>query len=152
MIDADLARFLEGGLAIHIATRDANLEPDGTRIPAVKVDDGGACLTVYVPKVSEARVLPNLLDNGQAAVCFVRPIDERACQIKGTFLSAREASDAEHAFAAAQWEGFGQNLERIGLPRALTEGWTMQPCLAVRLRVTALFSQTPGPKAGASLA
>lgn len=151
MIDPDLAAFLQEGLAIHVGTRDDGLVPNGARVTAVRVDEDGAHLTAYVPKVAEMRVLPNLAANGQAALCFVRPIDERAYQVKGTFVSSRDATDAERAFVTAQWEGFVRNIEIIGLQRALSERWRMWPCIAVRLRVSALFNQTPGPKAGALL-
>ena len=52
----------------------------------------------------------------------------------------------------AQWERCLETFERVGIPRAASSSWMMWPCVAVRLRVTALFSQTPGPGAGAPLA
>lgn len=152
MIDKGLAAFLEEGLAIHIGTRDADLEPDGSRVTAIKAEEDGRHVIVYVPKAAEARVLPNLEANGQGAVVLVRVHDERSCQIKGIFAGARTAGEAERAFVTDQWDRFIQNIEQIGLPRAVTGHWKMWPCLAVRLRVTALFDQTPGPQAGATLA
>lgn len=151
MIDRALAGFLEEGLAIHIGTRDANLEPNGTRATAIKAGEDGGHVIVYVPEVAEPRVLPNLEANRQIAVVLVRVRDERSCQLKGVFTGARAAGEDERPFVMDQWDRFIQNIEQIGLPRTVTGHWKVWPCLAIRLQVTSLFDQTPGPKAGARL-
>ncbi len=38
------------------------------------------------------------------------------------------------------------------MPGESTRVWRVWPAIAVRLRVTAVFDQTPGPQAGAALA
>ena len=151
MLDKNLTEFLEQGVAIHIGTRNARLEPNGCRVTAVRVEDEGRCLVAYIPRVATKAVLDDLQSNGQAALSFARPADDRAVQVKGEFLSLRDADAAEEKFAASQWQGFLNQLDMIGLPGAGTATWTMWPCVAVRIRVTALFSQTPGPEAGAVL-
>jgi hypothetical protein len=101
--------------------------------------------------VAAPQVLPDLEANGQAAVVFARPPDERACQIKGTFAGARPATDEDRAAVLAQWERWLDRLESIGYPRATSENWVVWPCVALRIRVQAIFDQTPGPNAGAEL-
>lgn len=152
MIQGPLAAFLQEGVGIHIATRNATLEPNGTRALAVKVEDDGRHVVVYVAQVAASRILGDLEDNGQAAVSFGRPVDDKACQVKGVFITARDASDDERPFIATQWDGFLAKLEQIGIPRAATRGWITWPVVAIRLRVNALFEQTPGPGAGAPMA
>jgi hypothetical protein len=149
MIDADLRTFLEGGLSIHIASRTARLEPNGARASAVRIEDDHLHLVVYVPEVAAGRVVPDLRANGAAAVSFARPVDDRACQIKGVFVEARAAGDAERGMIEEQSEGFRANLERIGIPHMVTTGLVIWPSVAIRLRATAIFEQTPGPAAGA---
>ena len=151
MVDRELAAFLEEGLVIHLGTRNAHLEPSGVRVAAVVVDEDGTHVTAYVPKVAASRVLADLDDNGLAALVFVRPSDERACQLKGVFTGACAARARERTTVTAQWDAARRTLERIGFARALTEGWATWPAVAVRLRVTALFDQTPGPGAGGPL-
>ncbi|HEY6360851.1 MAG TPA: hypothetical protein VIX63_07080 [Vicinamibacterales bacterium] len=151
MIDKQLAEFIEEGIAIHIGTRNERLEPDGARVTAVKVEEDGRHLVAFVPSVAAARVLPNLETNGQAALIFGRPTDERACQVKGVFSGAREPTPGEREVVLAQWERCIQVFEQVGVPRAASSTWVMWPCVAVRLRATALFNQTPGPGAGAPL-
>lgn len=151
MIDVELAAFLQEGIAIQLGTRNERLEPNGVRVVAVAVDADGRHLVAYVPDVAVSHVLPDLESNGQAALVFARPPDERACQVKGTFTSAHPASAADRAFIEAQWSRWLDRLATIGLPRATFEPWIAWPCTAIRLRVTAIFDQTPGPNAGGPL-
>lgn len=151
MIDRQLAQFLQEGLGIHLGTRNNQLEPNGARAVAIKVEDDGAHVVLYISKVAAARLMPDLESNGQAAVTFARPTDERACQLKGSFTGSRPARAAERPFVMQQFETFLENLERIGIPRKGPQSWITWPALAIRLRVTALFDQTPGASAGAPL-
>jgi hypothetical protein len=151
MLDQNLAEFLQQGLAIHIGTRNQKLEPNGCRVTAVRVEDEGRSLIAYLPKAATPEVLQDLRANGQAAVSFARPVDDRAVQIKGVFESVKDADPAEQQFVVAQWEAFLKQLDMIGLPGVSTRTWQMWPCVAVRIRITALFNQTPGPDAGATL-
>jgi hypothetical protein len=151
MLDRNLTEFLEQGLAIHIGTRDERLRPNGCRVTAVRVEDEGRHIVAFVPKAATRAVLDDLQGNGQAALSCTRPADDRAVQVKGEFVSMRDADEADERFATAQWQGFLNQLDLIGLPGASTGTWTMWPCVAVKIRVTALFSQTPGPDAGAVL-
>jgi hypothetical protein len=146
-----MAAFLQEGLPTHIGTRNADLEPSGARVTAVKVDADGEHVTVYVPLVAAAPLLDDLGANGQVAVVIARPADERSCQVKGTFVESWTPSADEEPFVMQQYERCLQALEVVGYPRSGTEGWRMWPCVAVRFRANALFTQTPGPGAGARL-
>ena len=141
MIEPDLRAFLEGGVGIHIGTRTSRLEPNGARALAVTVEDDRLHLIVYLAEVAARRVVPDLRANGAIAVGFARPIDERACQIKGIFVDARPAAGDER-----------RNLEHIGIPRIGTSGWVTWPAVAIRFRATTIFEQTPGPDAGTLVA
>jgi hypothetical protein len=152
MIEPDLRAFLEGGLGIHIGTRTARLEPNGARALAVKVEEDRLHLVVYLAEVAAGRVVPDLRANGAIAVGFARPVDERACQIKGIFVTARPAADDERRVIEEQFEGFRANLERIGIPKIGTRGWSIWPAVAIRFRATTIFEQTPGPDAGTLVA
>ena len=151
MIGEELAAFLQEGIAIQIGTRNDRLEPNGTRVVALKVEDDGRHVVAYVPKLGAPYVLPDLEANGQAALVFARPPDERACQVKGVFTGARPARPSERAFISDQWNRWMERLGSIGFPPAAAENWQTWPCVAIRLRVTALFNQTPGLNAGAAL-
>jgi hypothetical protein len=151
MLNATLAAFLEEGLGIHIGTRNARLEPNGARAVAVRVEGEGAELVVYVAEVAAARLLPDLEANGQAAVSFGRPVDDRACQVKGQLISVRPAQPDERDMIRAQFDGFVSNLGLIGIPRSTAANWIWWPAVAIRLKAMAVFEQTPGPAAGTPL-
>jgi hypothetical protein len=153
MLDRSLTEFLERGLAIHIGTRNAQMRPNGCRVTAVRVENQGQHLVAYLPKAATPSVLEDLRQNGQAAVSLTRPIDDRAVQVKGVFVSERDADPSEEAFVLGQWNALLTELDVMGLAAlSSTSSWSMWPCVAVTLRVTAVFSQTPGPEAGAVLA
>ena len=151
MIDEILAEFLQSGLGIHFGTRNERLAPSGCRAAALKVERDGRHVVVYVPKAASPQVFDNLRTNGSAAVSMARPTDDRAVQVKGLMLFSWEAKPDEEMFARAQWAGFLGQLDAIGLPGAATSSWKIFPCVAVRIKVTAVFNQTPGPDAGAAL-
>jgi hypothetical protein len=153
MIDQQLTTFLHDGVGIHLGTRNAAFEPNGARAISVRVDPDGKHITVYMAAVAAERVLPDLESNGQAAVVLARPTDERACQVKGTFVSAGPVNnESEQAASLAQWTAFLDNLEYIGIPRSSADTWIHVAEVAIRLKVTAVFEQTPGPHAGQALA
>ena len=151
MIDKELAAFLQEGIAIQIGTRNAGLEPNGARVVAVRVEDNGTHIVAFVPERAIKVVAPDLEANGQAALVFARPPDERSCQVKGVFERMDAAAGADERFVRDQWRRWLERLTTIGLPLSTLERWDVWPCVAVRLRVTALFNQTPGPNAGAVL-
>lgn len=152
MIDEQLAAFLQDGVGIHIGTRNQHLEPNGARAISVKVEADGMHFLVYLATPAAERVLPDLRGNGHAAVVFARPIDERACQVKGMFVEARTVRPAELPHTRKQWAAFLHNLEHIGIPAASVRTWLDIPEIAVRLKATAVFEQTPGPEAGKTIA
>jgi hypothetical protein len=151
MIDQPLAAFLQEGLDIHIGTRNERLEPNGARAIALVVEDDGRHVVVYMAATAATRVLPDLEANGHIAVVLGRPTDDRACQVKGTFSSARPARDDERPIVVGQWEGFLEKMGYIGVPRTTLDTFVTWPAVAIRLRATAVFNQTPGPGAGEPL-
>jgi hypothetical protein len=150
MLTPSLAAFIQGGVGIHIGTCNSRLEPNGARALAVAVDEGedGTYIEVYVAEAAATRLMPDLKENGRIAVSFGRPIDDRACQIKGEVVGVRAAEPGEHEAIKAQFEGFLTNLEHIGIPRAGAANWPVWPAVAIRLKPTTVFEQTPGPAAG----
>ena len=151
MIGKALASFLEEGIAIQLATRNDRLEPNGVHVLAVRVADDGTRLVAYVPDVAMPQVRPDLESNGQVALVFARPPDERSCQVKGVFEGTSVPSEDSRRFVLEQWDRWLDRLASIGYPRAAFEHWPTWPCTAVHVRVTALFNQTPGPNTGGAL-
>jgi len=151
MISTDLSRFLRSGVSIHIATCDAGRVPHGARAWAAVPEDDGEHVTVFVLKASARPILDDLEANGRAALVFCRPTDDRAVQLKGAFAGSRPARAKEREVVDAHGARMIAELEAIGVPAALTRAWKPWPCIAIRVRVTEIYSQTPGPGAGEPL-
>jgi hypothetical protein len=148
MIDESLAAFLQEGLAIHIGTCNERLEPNGARVTAVTVDEDRRHVVAYVPAAAAPIIVADLKANGQAALGFARPIDDKACQVKGVFVEDWAATDAEQGEVMRQWRANLALLKAVGIPEVASTNWSLWPCVAVRIQVTELFDQTPGPGAG----
>ena len=150
-ISEEIARFLESGLAIVVATRSADLQPDGAAAWAARVSDDRTRLTVFLYEKAATRLRTNLESTREIAVVFDLPTSHRACQVKGAYLSSRPARPEERDDVERQVEGFVSDLEAIGISRAMTAAWTPWPCTAVEMEVRELFEQTPGPGTGERL-
>lgn len=148
LLSDDVASFLQSGVSIAVATRNGKLAPEGTRAWAARVDEDRIHVTVFLYAKAAGPLLANLKRHPEIAVVFDRPSDTRACQIKGTFKGSRRGRAAERAEVERQTQAFFSDLETLGFPRLLTEGWLFWPCIALTMRVTALYRQTPGPGAG----
>ena len=72
--------------------------------------------------------------------------------MKGRFDGSRRAEPSERAFVERHWDSFLESLAAIGIDKATFAHWPIWPAVAVRVRVTAVFSQTPGPGTGAPVA
>ena len=114
MVSPELTSLLHDGVGIYIGTRNAALEPSGARANALRVDEDGTHVTVFLAKAAARRLMPDLEANGQVAVSVARPIDERACQVKGTYVSSRATRAQERAYVMDQWQRFGA--QRIAQP------------------------------------
>lgn len=151
LIDDELARFIESGLSVTAASRDSELQAEGAVAWAVRVEEDRVHAAVYLHENAAPLMLRNLREHPEFAVLVDRPSNHRACQLKGIYVSSRRARAAERAEIERQANGFRAELEAIGIPRAMTVGWKLWPCVAIRFRVTHLYEQTPGPGAGEPL-
>ena len=151
MVTPELAEFLTRHIDIHIGTRDAQLRPHSVRGVAIRSVDDGHVL-VFMPAIGADAVVADLTDNGQVAIFVGRPPDHRSYQIKGVFAGSRPAAPGEQPFVEEHWNSFLDSMDMIGIKRPTMDHWPIWPAIAVTVRVTAVFSQTPGPGAGASVA
>jgi hypothetical protein len=148
LISKEIAAFIESGVAIVVGTRNGDLEPDGAAAWAVRVEPDGDRVTVFMYEEAGRAMLRNLRSFPEIALDIDSPITHRACQVKGVYLSSRAATEDERPLIERQIDGFGHELETIGIPRAMTDGWKTWPCLALEVRATQVFEQTPGPGTG----
>lgn len=150
-ISEELAQFLASGLAIVVATRDRDLEPAGAVAWAIVAHPDRTRVSVFLHPDAAREMLQNLVDCPEIALDCDLPTSHRACQVKGVYVSSRDARDEERPEVERQLEAFAADLEGLGIPRALSPGWQSWPCTAIEVKVTQLFEQTPGPGTGEPL-
>ena len=144
----ELLALLDGPSIMHLGTRDAALQPMSAFAFGLKIDGDGREVTVFLPATIADKMLANLRDNGQMALTIVRPTDNRALQLKGTWLGERRADDQDRALVERQRDALTQELGLVGVPRSTWRRFVWWPSLALRMEVREVFVQTPGPKAG----
>ncbi|WP_084809130.1 hypothetical protein [Bradyrhizobium sp. NAS80.1] len=98
-----------------------------------------------------AQTISNLDANGQAAVTFARPSDYVSYQLKGV-ARLRAAEDADLALSRRYRAGIVAVFSGLGLPSEFVQPWLIEeePVVA-SLRVSEIYVQTPGPKAGTAV-
>ena len=125
--------------------------PNAARATATRAEADREHLIVYVPDVAAGPLLDDLRDTGHAAVCIARPSDHHSWQLKGVFVDARPGGEDERTFVMDQWARSLESMAAVGVPPEGATHYATWPAVAIRLRVTACFDQTPGPGAGARL-
>jgi len=147
-LPADLFSLVEGGSIMHLATRNAALEPTSVLGFGLRVEEGGRQLTLFLPVPLSEVPLRNLRDNGQMALSVVCPTDNRAVQIKGVWLGERRTDESDRAFVSAYRDALTQTLGLVGVPHSMWRRVNWWPSLALRMEPREVFVQTPGPGAG----
>lgn len=150
-LSEELAEFIESGVSMLVATRDAALRPHVLRAVGAVVGRDRTSLTVYLNREVAQRALANLRDNGKIALTTSRPYDHRGVQIKGSMLGVRDGTEHDRAPQERYLAGFVEALYIVGLPRALMRQLRIFPSVAVTFAVEDIFVQTPGPGAGRRL-
>jgi hypothetical protein len=154
MIPDRVIEVLHGPSWVYIGSRDAALRPVHTIAVGGMVHDDRRTVTVFVPEARAQRVLRDLAQNGQIAVCVALASHE-AYQLKGTYVSSRPTDDADRARQEARRSALMEDAVEAGFPpeiaRPLALGLAYTPGVAITFRTAEVFLQTPGPGAGTPL-
>lgn len=146
----ELTEFLESGVSIILATRDARLVPAIARVMALAAD-GPSGIRFVLNERGAGRCVQNLRANHAASVCVADPQGYRSVQLKGSCV-AIEGMDSDMRARSELWRDlFAERCARFGVtPAQVRNLWLDGDCL-VRVRVHEVFEQTPGDGAGASI-
>ncbi len=155
LIDGELAAFLQSGVSVHAASRDAANVPCLVRGVGCRVSGDRRQLTIFLLAAQCGRLLRDLADNGAIAFVASQPSTHRTVQLKGSDAKVGVPQPGDERLAEGQREAFLRDLVGIGydesLPRTLLGGdWA--DAVAVTFTPTAVFAQTPGPNAGTLIA
>jgi hypothetical protein len=153
-LDPELVAFMQGGVSMHAASRDAQLVPNLSRPLALRVCADRTRVAVLLLASHSGAMLADFEANGQIALAVTLPSTHRTVQLKGTDAALEPLQDGDHALVARYREAFVADLGKIGyaatLPQTLLAGGRAD-VVAVGFTVSAVFTQTPGPAAGTRL-
>jgi hypothetical protein len=155
VLDPEVAAFLEGGVSIHAASRDAQHVPNLSRALGCRVSRDRTRVTVFLLASHSGSMLADYRANGGIAVVFSLPSTHRTIQLKGDDAAVEPLQEGDHILIARNREGFVRDLTSVGYPACLPEmlvAGSRGDVVAVGFTVCAAFIQTPGPAAGSPLA
>lgn len=151
MLNQEWAEFLENGVAITITSCDENLRSKGARGIGAVVGLDRKTVTFYIQKESALRILPNLTKNKKVAVVSSLPSTYKTLQVKGLYLSHRDADARDRIILERYRELFFSETDKAGVPGESMRRLVSFPAIAVDIEVTQLFLSTPGHQAGTIL-
>jgi hypothetical protein len=147
-----LVEFIHGGVAVGVATSDADLKPEFARGWGPQVSSDGRSLKLCVAAAAGSPMRENLEQRGTVAVGFSPPTIARAVQLKGVATQVGEPKAADLKRVERHVQRFVEECERIGAPEELSRRMFVGTDLvAIRLSIAEVFDQTPGPTAGRRL-
>jgi len=151
-LSAELAAFVQSGVAVSVATRDGDLRPAFTRAWGPQLSDDGESLALCVIAPPGSPTRANLEANGAIAIGFSPPTIARAVQLKGVAIEVREPEPDELESAERHLDAFCVETEAIGYPAERTRRlYRPSDFASVTLSIDEVFDQTPGPGAGRRL-
>jgi hypothetical protein len=153
MLNEQCANFIPRFTSMSVAARDAQVRPVVGRALGCRVSADRRKLTVFLCASREAQLLACLRENGAIALTVTRPKTHETLQFKGTVSAILPWTDADRAEIAAYRQSFIEELAGLGYRHGFS-GTVLaagEDGMAVAFEPTAIYDQTPGPKAGAML-
>jgi hypothetical protein len=147
----ELVSFLESGVAIVVATRDDDLQPEIARGWGLEVDTTAGTATLCLDAPPGSRTRTNLAGNGALAVTCSRPSTYRTVQLKGSALELREPTGEQLTAARRHLEAFVEEVGKVGVEPEGARTFLGDELVSVTFDVRELYDQTPGPRAGERL-
>ena len=156
VLPAETARFMQSGLSIILASRNLHLKPSVARALACRVSGDGCTVELFAVSAKLGPLLDDLRAGAPIAVAFTLPSSHRTLQIKAPSAEISAVSADDRDFVAVAQSRFADDVERVmGSPqRQLLQaalGGAEEVDLRLIVRPTAVFEQTPGPRAGQPL-
>lgn len=153
LLTPDLVALAQSGVAIGVACRMADGRPIvGTGI-GCRIDPDGT-MRILLGRTANAGLVAALAQGSGIAATFTGAPDHRAFQVKAGQVELREALPEDLAEVDRQCAVLADGLVEIGFSRELASGYVAHDpddLTVLAFRPERIFTQTPGPGAGAEL-
>lgn len=154
LLDAAKAAFLAGPVAINAGSHDAARLPSITRAFGCKVSPDRREVVVFMSTHHSRTILRDLTAGAPIAVVFSRPKTHETLQLKGLRARIQPLAPGDREIMLASGAAFSAEIMALGYPEAFSLA-IMAPAadeaVGVAFTPSAVFEQTPGPKAGMRL-
>lgn len=151
VLDAEQAAFVQGGVSILAAGRDAGNLPRLARAFGCRVSEDRRTVTVLLARYQSAGLLAAMRANRAIAVAYTLPSTHRSLQLKGDDATIGPIMPGDVEYARAYAESFVAELVSLGYTEALCRAFLwLDPgeLVGVSFTPSVAFDQTPGPRAG----
>lgn len=154
LLDAAQAAFLAGPVSIGMASHDADRIPSLSRAFGCRVSPDRREVRVFLSRIHSADLLRDLAAGAPVAAVFSRPLTHETLQLKGQGVDLVALEPGDRAIMLAGAKDFAAELTALGYGETFCRALVApsgDEAVAAVFTPTALFEQTPGPKAGARL-
>lgn len=153
LLTPNLIALAQSGVSVSLATSRANSRPlVGMGIGCRVRPDG--CLRIVLSANANVELLDAMRQGRAVAVTFSAAPDHRAFQVKASQAKVCAIHDDDRPEIDRQCALFRDGLVEIGFPFELATGivsYDTNNLAAIELNPERIFTQTPGPGAGAEL-
>jgi hypothetical protein len=150
-IDGPLKELVESGVAVLVATGDAQRRPHVAYGWGPRVREDGSTIDVFLDASRAERTLSNVRGSGKIAMTVAEPVSMRSVQFKGSFRETGTATPEDAVWVQRHRDAFVVTTSLVGDPPDKIRGMWMDEVIRVSFTVERAFDQTPGPNAGRPL-
>lgn len=154
MLDSDNAAFIQTGVSISLASCGPDHLPSMSRGLGCKLLAGGSQVAVFVRRSQSQTLLDHIRHSGRVANVFSLPSSNRTLQLKGSDARIARFAPADLPIIEKHLADFILEVIPLGMAEAVVRAiLASRPddLASVVYTPCAVFSQTPGPKAGERL-
>lgn len=151
MIPQEIADFISRpGQPMCFGTHDAALQTSVGRAFALKLSEDRKLITFMVPKITAAKHVDNLLQNGRLAFTTGNAISHVCYQLKGKYVAHADSTPEELEILGKSFAAFMELLVASYGEQAkeIFARLDFGPMLSITFAPEDIFDQTPGPGAG----
>ncbi len=154
MLDSDNAAFIQTGVSISLASCGPDHLPSMSRGLGCKLLEGWSQVAVFVRRSQSQALLDHIRHSGRVANVFSLPSSNRTLQLKGIDARIAPFAPADLPIVEKHLADFILEVIPLGMTEAVVRAiLASRPddLSTVVYTPCAVFSQTPGPKAGERL-
>ena len=153
VLDAKIRAFMRGGVSIVAASRTPDNTPCLSRAVGCTVLADNRLL-IYLPSSRSLRLVEAIKKTGHIAVVFSEPSSHKTIQVKSSDAEIVGSTRGDGTRLAKYCAAFTRQLTNLGYSDAMAHalvGVGVADVTGIAFTPTALFDQTPGPRAGEPL-